>query len=114
MYNDFTASPTVSNCVFEGNTSGDEGGAIYLGATVTVTACRFTDNEGNLGGAIYNATSPTLVNCLFNGNSANLVGGAIYNDIGINALRLTNCTLIRTRQLSPEARCSIMTSTCQF
>ncbi len=95
MYNDFTASPTVSNCVFEGNTSGDEGGAIFLGATVTVTACRFTDNEGNLGGAIYNAASPTLVNCLFNGNSANFVGGAIYNEIGRNALRLTNCTLIQ-------------------
>ncbi len=75
-------SPTVRNCLFEGN-SASFGGAMYNPGN--------TANTGNIGNS-----DPNLTNCSFKGNSAAISGGAMYNQgVGVNATSnpmLTNCS----------------------
>ncbi|WP_343531287.1 choice-of-anchor Q domain-containing protein [Pedobacter sp.] len=81
------ASPTVTNCVFKGNTStGNSSGAgMYnvIAAATTVKNCVFYGNTSvRYAGAIYNgASSPKLINCTIAGNKAGFTnwGGGIYN-----------------------------------
>ncbi len=81
------ASPTVTNCVFKGNTStGNSSGAgMYnvIAAATTVKNCVFYGNSSvRYAGAIYNgASSPKLINCTISGNKAGFTnwGGGIYN-----------------------------------
>jgi len=104
LYNDASngsASPQLTNCVFESNT----GGAIFnnsdLGASSPViTNCSFLNNAG--GGIYINVVQEntvsqlTLTGCLFKNNSAS-EGGAIFGDYEIgaaqqnNIIRITNC-----------------------
>ena len=57
---DTTASVSVNNVYFSGNSAGNAGGAIYSGgAALTVTNSTFMDNSG-YGGAIINDGSGTL------------------------------------------------------
>ena len=62
----------LEDCVFEGNSSGNGGGCIFLGN----------------GGV---SSSPTLVNCIFSGNSSTNFGGGIYYS-GSQAL-LSGCII---------------------
>jgi predicted outer membrane repeat protein len=81
MNNNVTSSPTVTNCLFVGNTTGflstelgdvGHGGAMTNapGSFTTVTNCTFKDNSSLFdGGAIYNYdTGPTVTNCVLWGN----------------------------------------------
>jgi predicted outer membrane repeat protein len=91
IYNDFTSVATLTHDNFLGNTSTDEGGAIYLnGGTVTVRgqgaspilATDFTDNtaDGDDGGAIDNSDGSLIVSyAAFSHNSSDEYGGAIDN-----------------------------------
>ncbi|SOE23898.1 polymorphic outer membrane protein repeat-containing protein [Spirosomataceae bacterium TFI 002] len=90
-------SPTITNCVFDGNSvsstdSDAGGGAIYNEglqgkANPIITNCVFKNNSAiNRGGALFNngsggsgESSPVLSNVEFSSNSAES-GGAIYNE----------------------------------
>lgn len=72
-------SPTIMNCVFEGNVASDRGGGLYInnGAPV-VSCCDFLVNSASdLGGAIYVRNSrPVILESVFEANVAGR-GGAI-------------------------------------
>jgi predicted outer membrane repeat protein len=92
-----TTSLVLTGCLFDGNSSATDGGALYLykTATATITACTFRANTAaGDGGAIRNyQASPTIVSCLFAGNTATGNGGAVQNLSG-SAPSLLNCTLV--------------------
>ena len=92
-----TTSLTLTRCIFAGNSSSTQGGALYLHntKTITISACTFSTNTADQdGGAIYNyRTSPTVLSCLFAGNTAVGSGGAIQNLAG-SSPNLLNCTLV--------------------
>jgi len=99
MYN-AGSSPTVTNCLFIGNSVAlgfyTFGGGMYnSSSSPTVTNCSFTDNTvfaiiDALGGGMYNGfgSSPTVTNCSFRGNTVSsdgeetalARGGGMYND----------------------------------
>lgn len=105
------ADDRIFNCLFSGNRSQEDGGALYFrgsqGATNTGQAlnCVFYNNQSVLsGGAVYSTSFSTaegiaqnqLVNCSFFGNSAMLDGGAVYVDGasgGVNAMEINNSIL---------------------
>jgi hypothetical protein len=76
-----------------------DGGGIFNGGTLTVSACTLSSNHaasvGAQGGGIYIALGgvATLTNCTFSGNRAAGFGGGLFVDGG--AATLTNCTLSR-------------------
>ena len=89
------ASPTFTQCQFLNNTfPGGIGGALYIGAgSVTVSQCLFdgnsTDDPGGFGsgGAIAigtngSQTHVTLINDVFRNNVSGLFGAAIYEQSG--------------------------------
>ena len=84
------ASPTVTNCVFLGNSAGG-GGGMYNTGSPTVTNCSFLANvAAGGGGGMYNTGSPTVTNCTFSGNTG--YGGGMYNSYGNPTV--TNCTFL--------------------
>ncbi|TAE26478.1 MAG: hypothetical protein EAZ91_17635 [Cytophagales bacterium] len=94
MYNN-GSSPTVRNCLFQGNSASQYGGAMYnvSSSNPVLTNCAFIANSAtDGGGGIYNqGTSPVLTNCSFQGNtSSNQPGQALGQAYGGNSV-LTNC-----------------------
>src|SRR5262249_5643980 len=60
-----------------------EGGGIFNGGTLTVSASTFAGNAAtNSGGGIFNNGSLTVSASTFAGNSANVDGGGIFNNVG--------------------------------
>ncbi|TVR87877.1 MAG: hypothetical protein EA411_06465, partial [Saprospirales bacterium] len=83
MHND-AGSPTISNCIFLGNSVHSNGGGMFNfnNSSPTVTNCTFSDNlAGNNGAGMYNPanSSPTIINSTFSGNLADRRGGGIYS-----------------------------------
>ncbi len=79
----------LANVQIEGNSSSQNGGAIYTGnSQVTINGVSFESNTAGLaGGAIYVSKSKiTVGGVTFNTNSATVTGGAVY----LNASELTN------------------------
>lgn len=73
---------SIRKCLFQGNTSSLEGGALYsLKIPVTVQDSKFVGNRAVNGGAVmldYKITGQSIVQrCLFAGNTATTTGGAI-------------------------------------
>lgn len=90
-------SPTVANCIFSANSSGNHGGAMYnsSNSNPVIFECTFTGNQtGNAGGGMHNTTgsSPTVSNCVFSGNLAANAGG-MENNLGSNP-SLENCQFV--------------------
>ena len=88
-------SPTIQNCIFEGNEaySGD-GGAIFADQSEPeISGCIFRGNTASSGGGFagYYNVVPTLTECLFDNNSATESGGALYG-FDAHAPVVTNCT----------------------
>jgi len=82
MYNKLS-DPTVTNCTFNGNTASDDGGGMFnIESSPTVTNCSFSSNTAtDSGGGMlnyYNA-NPTVNNCTFSSNTADRYGGGMYN-----------------------------------
>ncbi len=75
------SGPTVTGCVFTGNTAGRDGGGMYVaaGSWPTVTRCTFSGNTAGLHGGGVNclSSSAVLSNCVFRGNSA-VRGAGMY------------------------------------
>lgn len=73
---------TLRNCIFEGNYSEDDGGAVYLDSDrpTEITGCSFTCNKAReIGGALYvnGSGGTTLRDNVFSYNTASELGGAI-------------------------------------
>ncbi len=83
---------TITNCLFYGNTSAANGGAIgYHDSHPTITNCTFADNSavGN-GGAIFgNTANPVLKNCILWNNTPN----QIYNEFSTPGTTATYCDI---------------------
>jgi parallel beta-helix repeat protein len=96
-----SGSPTLTNCVFEGNRVSHRGAGMYNfgGSSPTLTNCTFSGNYSeNLGGGMCNEedSSPTLTNCTFVGNrvpSSDAYGGGMYNWVR-SSPTLTHCDFI--------------------
>ncbi|MEM6263964.1 MAG: choice-of-anchor Q domain-containing protein [Bacteroidota bacterium] len=104
----------------EGNANGflfpnGVGGGMYLNgsgtgneASPTLTQCTFSQNQADIGGAMYNdgfssgTSSPSLTNCTFSQNQANFVGGAMCNGNsgnGTSSPSLTSCTFSQNQAI---------------
>ncbi len=96
MYNR-NGSPTVTNCIFYGNSAVFGGGMCNLSSSSpTLTNCTFSGNRARPwqgGGMANTSSSPTLTNCTFSGNSAGWDGGGMWNYNSSNPT-LTNCLFI--------------------
>ena len=95
VYNNFSATLTITNSTFSNNTVYNHGGGAILSyGTVTVTNSTFSGNSSanDSGGAIYNyAGELTIQASTFSGNSAIYFGGAILNYYG-GSTTITNST----------------------
>ncbi|GBU28874.1 hypothetical protein R84B8_02436 [Treponema sp. R8-4-B8] len=88
VYN-YYGNVTLESCIFSGNQSSDNGGAIYNYGTMKVKGCTFYGNRAeNNGGAIYTSNGTlTLTGNLFYGNTAYsypAVGYYIITSAGYN------------------------------
>jgi hypothetical protein len=91
-----TASPTISNCVFEGNQASALGGAAFQlqAGTTSFTNCIFRENASEKGAGLYasNDSQMRLMDCLFTGNKASQGGGGVLLvKITTAPASLTNC-----------------------
>lgn len=79
MYNE-ESNPTVTNCVFIDNVTTGAGGGMgnEYRSTPSMMDCNFISNTANRGGGMYNYESdPSVNNCTFNDNTANDGGGML-------------------------------------
>jgi hypothetical protein len=91
MYNFWESSPVVTNCTFLANIGG--GMANSYSSAPMLTNCIFDGNSAGFGGGMRNSeSSPTLTNCIFWGNSAMYGGSGIYN-WDYSSPSLINCIL---------------------
>jgi predicted outer membrane repeat protein len=98
VYLDDCAQPTVTNCIFVGNSAALGGGAFNKSSPILVN-CIFMDNSADAGGGMYNSAdepdcNPVLTDCIFQSNTVSHNGGAIYN-YGPTNPRLIGCEFIR-------------------
>ena len=93
MYNQ-GSSPTVTNCIFTGN-SATFGGGMYNNnnSNPTVNKCIFTGNSASSGGGMYNYqnSSPTVTNSTFSGNAAATGGGGGMYNLTNSCPAVTGC-----------------------
>ncbi len=70
MFN-FHSTPTMTNCAFSGNMSGEDGGGMYnYSSSPILTNCTLSRNTGHYGGGIFNHfCGPILTNCILWGNA---------------------------------------------
>jgi predicted outer membrane repeat protein len=75
--------PTIRDCVFRGNATISNGGAIYNcgGAAPQIVRCQFFENSTTWGGAISSEgdSNATITACVFLGNTATERGGAVHS-----------------------------------
>jgi len=73
MSNRDESSPTVTDCVFIGNSAGSGGGVSnFQSSSPVIEACVFTDNLGAMGGAVNNmfGSAAQIRNCVFTENAS--------------------------------------------
>ena len=89
-----SGSPTIINCTFTDNVTGNTGGGllIYNDSNPTLLNCKFIRNcaESGGGGIFSSESGPTLINCKFYNNYSRRKGGAMFN-FRSNP-ELTDCT----------------------
>ena len=95
MCNRNGGSPTVTHCVFSGNSANGHGGGLYSSyGNPIITDCVFDGNSsgpgtGRYGGGLYNGYGdPLITGCVFSDNEAS-DGGGLFNDHG--GPSITNC-----------------------
>ena len=87
----YDSTATLINCTLTNSTS-DNGGAIWLQGSLTVSNSTFINNIADFGGAIYDIGNMNVTSSIFMQNAANTNnGGAIYAGIGT----VTNSTFIQ-------------------
>ena len=110
---------SVETCSFDGNESGENGGAIYFsdwtsgygGYTATIEQCQFTDNSALRGGGIYasasDPSSVTLDSCTMSSNvsSSSSAYDAINmagSNISVSITNVTACDHRADREIDPD------------
>jgi hypothetical protein len=87
-------SLTLTDCTLSGNDTnpGGSGGGITNGGTLILNTCTLSGNAAFNGGGLDNEGTATLSSCTLSGNSAegSALGGGIFNG---GTLTLSNCTL---------------------
>ena len=91
IYNNSGVKMTLVNSMIAGNTAIGSAGGIRYGGTSNVINCVFSGNSsGENGGGIYvGIGTHTLTNCTFSGNSTPSFGGGIYIS-GTGVLTINN------------------------
>ncbi|RYD51404.1 MAG: T9SS type A sorting domain-containing protein [Sphingobacteriales bacterium] len=80
MHNN-NSNPSVTACTFSANTAGNGGGMENTSSNPSVSACTFSGNTAVFGGGMENIScSPTVSVCTFSANTAVNDGGGIYNN----------------------------------
>jgi parallel beta-helix repeat protein/predicted outer membrane repeat protein len=86
--------PTISDCIFSGNTTQASGGAIFFNGESggIIERCVFIENSAHDGGAIglMDGSNPTITDCKFIRSSASYSGGAIWG--AASFMFITGCT----------------------
>jgi len=88
-----SGNPTLINCTFTDNVTGNTGGGllIYNNSNPTLTNCTFTRNYAKSGGGIFSSgSSPTLIDCIFGNNYVQQNGSGMFSYDGNP--KLINCT----------------------
>lgn len=85
------------NCVFENNVTPSGGGAVSVyGGMITISGCRFVDNQAAEGGAVsIRYAAAYLEGCTFQNNLAGM-GGGLYLDAPYDGL-VSQCTFFGNR-----------------
>ncbi|MBN2342260.1 MAG: hypothetical protein JXX29_06895 [Deltaproteobacteria bacterium] len=87
----------ISRCQFTNNTSGGEGGAVFITEKddVTVLNSTFTENEATYGGGLSSVYATINVEgCLFAENTATVSGGGLEFRAGYDWMTVSNCTIV--------------------
>lgn len=72
---------TISGTTFSGNAAGNNGGGLYASGTTHATNCTVSSNTaGSNGGGMFVQSTTTLTNCTVAENSAENLGGGIYRN----------------------------------
>ena len=94
-----SSNPTLTHCIFTGNSAADSGGGISnrfgRSGSLTLTDCTFIGNSAGAGGGVSNQwySSAILNNCTFIANEARYWGGAMYS-FHQSKSTVNNCTFI--------------------
>ena len=94
------ADLAIRDCRFEGNHSGNWGGAIVFQGTSSpvIERCVFTGNDALYGGAVFcEPGSPVLRDCRFEGNTATHSGGGMQAWYPATAPVLERCVFYNNR-----------------
>jgi len=89
----FSGNPTLINCTFTDNVTGNTGGGLLIhnNSNPTLTNCTFTRNYAESGGGIFSSgSSPTLIDCIFGNNYVQHDGSGMFSYDGNP--KLTDCT----------------------
>lgn len=92
------SSPTIMNCIFVGNESKYQGGAVFNGSrsNTVLRNCIIKDNVSERGGGFYNSRGrPEIIDCEISFNNARYGGGGMYN-FGSD-VRIIDCTFEHNR-----------------
>jgi hypothetical protein len=88
------ASPTIENCVFDGNQAKTGGGFSCIGGSPRLVGCTFVRNhayELDGGGALCtDGSEPSFIDCVFDGNTT--VGGGAGLSASSSRVELSGCT----------------------
>lgn len=104
-YVDYVECDSVlEDCLFQGNTTIYNGGAIYNSGPINalLTNCIFTENASSGGGGAVRNTyyaNTTFTNCIFSKNQAQTYGGGIRGSID-SKITITNCTFSSNMAIS--------------
>lgn len=84
IVNSSGSSLTITNSIVHNNTSTASGGGIYNYGVLSLNTVEITGNQGNFGGAVYNASSGsvTIANSTLSGNNVTSTGGAAVFNAG--------------------------------
>lgn len=88
----------VRGTSFSSNSAVYGGGAINSSdkCSLSITECKFMDNEAMDGGAIVNVSEVDMSNIEFEGNYSKIGGGAI-NNVGNAKMSISSCDFIKNR-----------------
>jgi hypothetical protein len=97
------SSPTVTRCLFSGNSAIEGGGMLVQESSPTIVDCQFIANEALYAGGLdnYNNASPVVINSVFmnnvslesDGEFSGGLGGAILNYFS-STPEFINCTVV--------------------